>query len=465
MPVAVSEDGRYVALVNGCYLEIHQTSREDSLLRLVSLHDDIKSHLKTLQWSKSGYQCKGTSNDRRRILCGSTTHISVFDAEDETWAAEIDAGDGTSFVHAELTPSADDIICFLEFNVQLLIFNLKTSEQRIIKAPKFSGPNGCAFRPRSGHLALLLKIEGNDVLSIHEPETYECVATAALQVVDVQGLKWSPNGAWIACWGAALAGTAVAIYTADGQYFRTYTGPGNEIGIGVKTIEWSPDSRLLAVGKQGGTVDLINGKTFTLAMILGDPTSVPIGRDVYTENSSAIGEREYTIAPESPVFPFTYNVSAESRTVSAVSFNPTGTMVATIDNSLPHIAWMWLIQESTPWLAGALVQNSNIKQLLWSTEHPELLMITNDDDVPTVHQWICGRRPRIARIPHASGGKYSVSWMKPENSNADGLVWFGWHTGYVMGYLLGAGSSAEFRQIRGLEEGWLPLSVDDFPST
>nr|KMM72355.1 40S ribosomal protein S25, variant [Coccidioides posadasii RMSCC 3488] len=456
IPAVISEDCRYVAVVNDRCLELHQTAQEDSLLRLIFLHDDIKGGLRFLQWSKPSCLTKSSI---QRVLCASNAHISVFDPEDETWAAEIDAGEGTCFVHIEFTPSADEIICFLEFNVQAMVFNLKTGEQRIIKAPKFSGPNGYVFRPRSGHLALLLKVEGNDILSVHEPGTYGCIATATLQMVDVQGLKCSPNGAWIACWGASLAGTAVAIYTADGQYFRTYTGAGNEIGFGVKTIEWSPDSRILALGKQGGTIELINGKTFGLAMVLGDPMSVPIERNVYTENSSVVLEREYTLAPESPVFPFTYTIAAGTRTISALLFNPIGTMLATIDQGLPHIVWMWSIRNFTPHLIGALVQKSNIKHMLWSNEKSELLMTTNDDDVATVHQWICGRAPKIVPIPRADGGKYNASWVR----DAGGLVWFGWHAGYTMGYPLGSGHSAEFRSVRSLGEERPSLSAIDFP--
>ncbi|EEP78053.1 predicted protein [Uncinocarpus reesii 1704] len=465
LPVAISEDCQYVAVVNGQHLELHQTSQESSHLRTIPLQNDVQDAVKFVQWSRAGDAPKDRGAQHPRVLCMRTTHISVFDAEDEDWAAEIDAGDGSGFVHADFTPSGEDVICFLEFNVQMMIFNLNTSEQRIIKTPKFSGFNGYAFRPQSAHLAILLKLDGNDVLSVHEPESYRCIATAAVQLVDVQGLKWSPNGTWIACWGNSLAGTAVAIYTADGQYYRAYTGGANEIGFGVKTVEWSPDSGVLALGKQGGTVELINGKTFSLAMVLGDPITVPIGRDIYTETNPAAAEREYALAPESPVFPFTYNVPGGTRAISAISFNPTGTMVATIDNGLPHILWLWSIQERTPCLAGALVQKSNIKQILWSTEHPELLMTTSDDDVGTLHQWICGCIPRIARIPHAAGGKNHASWIQLDKREADSLIWFGWQDGYTMGYLRGAGQAAEFIQIKSLEEEWPQLSASDFPCT
>lgn len=204
---------------------------------------------------------------------------------------------------------------------------------------------------------------------------------------------------------------------------------------------------------------------FTLSMILSDPMSVPIGREVYAENNSPITEREYTLAPESPLFPFTYSVAPESRAISAISFNSTGTKVATIDQGFPHIVWMWDIEGSSARLAGALSQKSSVKQLTWNDDNPELLMTTNDDDVATVHQWICGRQPRIIRLPHASGGRYSASWMSAKSTNHAGLIWFGWNTGYMMGYPLGAGSSMEFKQVKSRQEKRPATSSEDFPSS
>jgi hypothetical protein len=59
--------------------------------------------------------------------------------------------------------------------------------------------------------------------------------------VDAQGLKWSPDGRWLAVWDSASSGYKVFIYTPDGHLYRTYTGTENGFnGLGVKIIEWSP---------------------------------------------------------------------------------------------------------------------------------------------------------------------------------------------------------------------------------
>jgi WD40 repeat protein len=333
-------------------------------------------------------------------------------------------------------------------------------------------------------LAVLLKIESGDLLTIHEPGTYEVISKASIPTVDAQGLKWSPNGAWLAVWDAASAGTTVAIYTADGQHFRTYSAEAPETDFGVRTVEWSHDSSLLAIGKHDGTVDLINGTTvcllavvppvklvltalkFTLRHVLGDPTTFrPIGRDVYVERTAGgSGTREYVLAPESPVFPYTYKTPSGSRAVSSISFNPSNSFVATIDQALPHIVWQWAITgETKPRLVGALVQRSSIQQLLWNPELPELLMTTTDESFAFVHQWICGSVPRAVAVQW-SGGKFSTSWIKSSEASS-GLIWVGCPSGYAMGYLTGSGSSTKFSRIACLEDRYVPLEPYDFPPT
>lgn len=222
----------------------------------------------------------------------------------------------------------------------------------------------------------------------------------------------------------------------------------------------------------------------------------PIGKDVYIEQPSGQipGITEYALVPnESHIFPFTYNVASSSRAVASMSFNPSGTMLATVDAGLPHIVWMWDISggsgsdndsEETPRLAGALIQRASVRQLLWNPDLPELLMTTNDDEVVSVHQWICGHVPRIAAVNNNSdsnessnsSNKNSVSWLPVgEESASSGLIWLGSsHSGSsTMGYVTGTGSSTVFNRIFCIEDpcggprsrSRPRLSADDFPFT
>ncbi|OAX80538.1 hypothetical protein ACJ72_05127 [Emergomyces africanus] len=449
--VIPSEYCRYVCSLDGNKLSIISALEGQRIIRTITLHETVAGRVKTLRWSKpsgpSVAEPDAFTPDSQRILCASVNHISVWDLHDENWSAEIEAGDTFNFTHVDFAATHDQVIAFSEFNVHLTLFSLSTGGQNVIKSPKFANATGYGFRPVTGHLALLLKLDANDTLTVHEPETYEVITTVTLKTADAQGLKWSPDGAWLAVWDSASTVLRVEIYTADGQYYRTY------------------NSLLLAIGRHDGTVALVNCKTFSSLSALEDPISFgSIGRDIYVEqHSTATNGIEYVLAPKSTVFPYTFNVTGgTARAVSSIAFNPKGDMIATIDQSLPHIVWMWSIKSQTPTLSGALIQKSSIRQLLWCPKSPELLMTVNEDDTPTVHQWIYNHRPRIARIPLANGGKYSASWVRAD-SGQSGLLWFGYQAGYMFGYVTGTGTETGFTQILSIEDEHPPLNMEGFP--
>lgn len=219
-----------------------------------------------IRWSPSsnGSVNGSTHSESRRILCASGRCISVWDLEDDKWSADIQdvdtAGNG-GVVNVEFGATHDEVIAFHGFSTKITIFSLKTGQAQAIKSPKFSHSNGFSYRPETGHFAILLKLEAVDTLSIHEKETYEVVNTVAVPTVDAQGLKWSPDGCWLAIWDTASMGTKIVIYTADGQLFKTYTGREEELDLGVRTIAWSPTSQILGMGNHDGSVDFLGGDT------------------------------------------------------------------------------------------------------------------------------------------------------------------------------------------------------------
>lgn len=163
-----------------------------------------------------------------------------------------------------------EIIVFHAWNTKLSIHSLDTGKSSVIKSPKSAHHLSFGYRPRTKQFAILLKPDASDVLTIHEPKSYNLINRAILPTIDAQGLKWSPDGRWIAVWDAASSGTKVVIFTADGQLFRTYAGQPEEddtYDLGVKQIEWSPsntssgDSEVLAIGKVNGSIDLLRTRT------------------------------------------------------------------------------------------------------------------------------------------------------------------------------------------------------------
>ncbi|KAK2751059.1 hypothetical protein FQN57_000134 [Myotisia sp. PD_48] len=479
MPVAWSKRCNFVAVLSGQLLTLQQKDKNDKFPRSIALNDNVAGSGKFLQWSTCPNSTASSSSIGRtvipeqeqqpqRVLCATANQILVFDVDDETWSAEINTGEKpnstAAFAHLEFGSFADEIIAISEYSSQLTIFSLSTGGQRIIKSLKCSDPAYYAFRPRSGHLATILKADSGDVLSVHELRSYEVIRVSTIPTTDAKGLKWSPDGNWLAIWDAASAGTMVVIFTADGQKFRTFEGSkDDDIDFGVKIIEWSPDSRILALGKHDGTIILLNGLTFTIMAILGDPMVQPIERNVYTEQELGHGATEYMPAPESRLFPFTFNVPNENRVVSMISFNPSGTKIATIDKGLPQVVWMWSIQGRDQRLIGALVLRSPARQLHWNVQMPELLMVLSDDsDTARIHQWIHGRVPRVASVSGVSG-KFGASWVYTEKEDS-GLFCVSGLNEYKMGCLVGTGQLAQFYEVMSSEAHHPSLCEDDFPT-
>ena len=213
-------------------------------------------------------------DSRRRLLCANDDRFSVWQAESSS-SEPLARIEGVVPAIAALDFGSDEneVVVFHAWNTKVTVFSLATGHRYIINAPKFTHSGGFGYRPRTGQFAILLKPETTDILTIHETHTYQLISCACLPTVDAKGVKWSPDGRWIAVWETPSAGTKVLVYTADGQYFTTYTGPASldddsAFDVGVRSIEWSPTiggyeepSRFLAVGKIDATVDILQTKT------------------------------------------------------------------------------------------------------------------------------------------------------------------------------------------------------------
>lgn len=270
----LSDDGVFAAQLNGKDLIIHlnPVSSDFKEVQIVKLKETPARFLRfsrpkqLAQSDTIGIQEESTG---RRILCASDTRILVWDLHPLQLHAEIENIESGA-LNVDFGADEDEIIVFHAWNTKLTIHSLDSGRSQVIKSPKFSHYNSFGFRPRTRQFAILLKPETSDLLTIHERESYELVNRVILPTSDAQGLKWSPDGNWIAVWDAASAGTKLLIFTADGNLFRTYNGsPELEsvFDLGVRSIEWSPAicegvaSDLLAVGKVDGTIDVLNTKT------------------------------------------------------------------------------------------------------------------------------------------------------------------------------------------------------------
>ena len=241
------------------------------MLRTILLDNDFAARCTHLRWlPRRELQSEVENGNQRdspfqlRFLIADDDKIHVYDATDAQWHAAINGASSTmgKIANVEFGYKPDEVLVFSDFSTKVTIWSLKSSRGVEIRDPKFSRRGHC-FRPRTGHLAMLTRPDTRDVVVLLAPRTHGLVHSFVLATVDAQGLKWSPDGRWLAIWEAASAGYMVFIYTADGHLFKTYHGGQDteNVGLGIKGVEWDPTGKYLAVGTYDDQVTLLYAST------------------------------------------------------------------------------------------------------------------------------------------------------------------------------------------------------------
>jgi WD40 repeat protein len=267
-PALPSPDCLYIAALTETQLVVRlsRAAIDEIPIRTIDIPNDFSNRINFIRWSFD----RGNGDDdskptQHRVLLADDHTIRIWDVVDTQWSTKIDNAGCTfgKIAQVDFGLDGNEVIVFSEFGVKLSVWTLNTGKCVEIKDPKFSHSRGFGYRPRTGHFALLTRPNAFDTLTVHAPGSHEAIASITIQTIDAQGLKWSPDGQWIAVWDSPAAGYKVAIYTADGQLYRIYNGDEEEelAGLGVKTLEWSPGSNYLAISGFDNQVTLLGAKT------------------------------------------------------------------------------------------------------------------------------------------------------------------------------------------------------------
>ncbi|GLI72075.1 hypothetical protein PoHVEF18_000243 [Penicillium ochrochloron] len=448
----LSDDGIYAAHVNGKDLVVYTNpASENKETQMARIKENGVKYLRFCPTPASSRGPNG--NSERRLLSANDSRITVWQLEPLQIFAEIENLEPGA-LSLDFGSDGNEILVFHAWNTKLTIHSLDAGRSSVIKTPKAAHALGFGYRPHTRQFAILLKPDASDLLTIHAPQSYELVGRAILPTIDAQGLKWSPDGKWIAVWDVASGGTKVLIFTADGQLFRTYTGPAGSdeaFDLGVKQIEWSPaagpngPSEVLAVGKVNGTIDLLRTRTFSSSITLShvfpaDQIAPTIWRERFT---SALGDGDYVETISSSAANMSPESSGPLRGVTMLTFSSDGNLLATVDSTRSNVVWIWAL-DGTPRLAAALVHEQPVRQLTWHPSTPQLLINTITNTLPTIRWWSPNTHPVIARVPtqRSESGKYEVKWLA--ESEPDSAFWFASTDEYVVGYLSAEDDSVKF---------------------
>ena len=245
---------------------ILRSSSDGQIHESHNLPDEGGSQYRYLRWSGQDIcngsrvpRATGRAGGQLRVLLANDDVIRIYDVDNAKWNATIKCASGGLGKIANVFFGADEneVLVFSEFAVKVTVWSLITSRGAEIRDPKTFRSHD--YRPLTAHLAILTRVSAHDQLMLLSPGSYQASANAELPTVDAQGVKWSPDGQWLAIWDASSAGYKVLIYTADGHLFKSYEGaqtPDN-IGLGIKTLAWHPQAAFLAVGDYDDHVTLL----------------------------------------------------------------------------------------------------------------------------------------------------------------------------------------------------------------
>lgn len=228
------------------------------------------------------------SPSSRRVLVSFAESIHVYSALESGYRAVVRNPASPNFkpTFVQFGASDSEILMCSSFGLKFSVFDLTTSRAVEIGSPKFhqptSAPRGFALRPGSGHLALLTRVSGKDIVSIHHPTTRGVQRSWHPETVDAQGLTWTPDGRRLIMWESAAQGHKVLFYTADGHLLNTWSGLSAfepeekhfDLGAGVKVCQVSPDGARIAVCDHTRNVCILDTKPATASMRLEHPAAI-----------------------------------------------------------------------------------------------------------------------------------------------------------------------------------------------
>ena len=266
-----SPDGELVATVQGSHLVV-RALKDGGMVHIFPLKNNAGAKYKFLQWFPSrqhrhtvnGANARIERPTSQRFLVAKDNEVYVYNMQDHQWHAELSGGSSHigNIADVDFGWTHDEIMILSDFGLKMTLWSLRSGRGVEIRDPK-SLSRCYSLRPQTGHLAIITRPTTQDVVMVLTPFSHELERKFTFATVDAQGLKWSPDGKWLATWEAASAGFALYVYTPDGHLFKTYTGDQNieNPGLGISIVEWDPSGKYLAIGAHENRVTLLHNQT------------------------------------------------------------------------------------------------------------------------------------------------------------------------------------------------------------
>ncbi|KAF9086017.1 WD repeat-containing protein wrap73 [Mortierella sp. GBA35] len=289
-------------------------------------------------------------------------------------------------------------------------------------ATSAAGPQSQYAHSLRGDLQYFAVVERNskecrDYVSIYATENYWNgppihsfgVAEGEGGLKDVEGIVWSPDGRYLVLWENPSLGFKMAAYSMDGRCVGSYEvkpdieqqpvhsagggSPGFSHGgggMGVKSVCWHPKSKLLALGGYDQKIRIMNHLTWKPVLEFNHVAHVNYGPKtvLWREADSTVavtgsvrvqGGIEYTMVDQ-PAWVPTLRIDTHKPNakigVGWCDFNSDGTLLASRNDNMPNVLWIWSMAELKPIVI--IQQQSPIRVIRWDPTSPSRIV------------WCCG---------------------------------------------------------------------------
>lgn len=419
-----SPDGAQIAVIDRSQLLV-RSSTAAAIVQQYDLPTGLATSCRFLRWYKVPRAMSmfrkvgdGTSQEmasKGRLILADDNRIIIYDVEKSQMYAEISGATFlTKLANVDFGRTPDEVMVFSDFGFKIQIWSLTTKRAIEVKDPK-SVPECYSYRPTTGHWALLTRPGSHDTLMIMAPSTYEILTTLELTTVDACGIRYSPDGNWLAVWDTASVGYRVLLLTADGHLFKTYSLPEDELNFGIRCVEWSPDGECLAIGDYDGRVTILNKKSFMPRFtFFHHPTIDNPHEIVWQEELGPSRTREYSEARQPAVSPLVDSFPSAkegSHGITIMDFNIDGSLLASRDGTTPSTLRIYAPQSGQS--VASLIHHAPIKSIQWHPGFVDMLLIQCAIPEPTVYVWRAQwSAPKVFSLSlKAPFGQLKSSWL------------------------------------------------------
>nr|CAG8437462.1 5836_t:CDS:10 [Entrophospora candida] len=361
-----SPNSKYIATV----LQSKLIIREVPTLKILSTISKPNFKIQEISWSPN--------SEYVMTACYKTGSISIFSVNYKDWIFHIEDCI-IGLANVKWSWDGKYILCFSDFEYCITIWSLTTKNTFYIQSPKYYD-KGFDFRKDGRYFALIERREGRDYIGIYNCEkSWLLTKLFPVETSELENLAWSPDGKFIAAWDKII-NYKVLIYTPNGKLHQSFSA--YDIGLGVKTVTWSPTCQFLAIGSYDEKIRLLSYYTWKEAKELyhNDPDDiqelviwretceldVKLGKTVvkYETIEESIELEQVLSDPKQP---------NPKLGIGLCKFNSEGNLLASQNDNMPKCLWVWDLSLMKP--IAFIIQDSSIRQFFWHPSEPNKLVI------------------------------------------------------------------------------------------